>query len=345
MPVRAPIRELTRAAFPVYGSRPELPVERWRCAGSGSFEPLALAAALLGVLPPLARADESSVPEQIVDTFNQLFGKQTGIRANHAKGIVVEGSFAPSAAGAALSSAVLFQGGPIPVTARFSDATGLPAIPDGDPNANPHGMAVRFTFPTAAQMDIVANSLAFFPVATAEEFRDLLQAVAMSGPDAAKPTPARALRRRPPRRAGGDRQRRRRPSSFARETYNGVNAFVFVDAAGKRQPFRFQITPVDGAEHLTADDAAKQAPDFLMTELPARLAREPAQFRLPGPAGRARRPARRRDQALARRPRDWSISARSRSPSPWPTAPPPREGAAVPADQPRSTASRPRTTR
>ena len=38
-------------------------------------------------------------------------------------------------------------------------------------------------------MDIVTNSLKFFPVATGEEFLGLLQAVAASGPDAAKPTP------------------------------------------------------------------------------------------------------------------------------------------------------------
>ena len=37
-------------------------------------------------------------------------------------------------------------------------------------------------------MDIVENSLKFFPVANGEEFRDLLQAVAASAPDAAKPT-------------------------------------------------------------------------------------------------------------------------------------------------------------
>ncbi len=239
----------------------------------------ALAAALLGMLPPLVRADESSVPEQIVDTFNQLFGKQTDNRANHAKGIVVEGSFAPSAAGAALSSAALFQGGPIQVTARFSDATGLPAIPDGDPHANPHGMAVRFTLPDGSQMDIVANSLAFFPVATAEDFRDLLQAVAMSGPDAAKPTPVERFVATHPAVPAANATVQT-PTSFARETYNGVNAFVFVDAAGKRQPFRFAIVPVDGADHMTAAEAAKQAPDFLIDELPPRLAKGPAEFHL-----------------------------------------------------------------
>lgn len=238
---------------------------------------LALAAAC--ALPVGAFADESSVPEQIVDTMNLLWGRHPGIRANHAKGVVVEGTFTPSDEGGKLSRAVLFQGGPIPVTVRFSDATGLPKVPDGAPNANPHGMAVRFQLTDGGEMDIVANSLPFFPVATGEEFRDLLQAASMSGPDAAKPTPIeRFVAAHPsvPAAVGSLAT----PKSFASEAYNGVNAFVFVDAAGKRQPFRFQISPVAGAEHLSAEDAAKQAPDFLMTELPARLARESAQFRL-----------------------------------------------------------------
>ncbi len=239
----------------------------------------ALATVLAGTLPVPGFADDADVPTQIVDTFNQLFGKQTDLRANHAKGIVAEGSFQPSAAGAQLSTAALFAGASVPVTVRFSDATGIPAIPDGDPNASPHGMAVRFQLPDGSQMDIVANSLAFFPVATAEDFLALLQAVAASGPGAAKPTALDgfvASHPAVPAAVGSVAT----PSSFARETYNGVNAFVFVDAAGKRQPFRFQITPVDGAEHLTAADAARQEPNFLMDELPVRLGKAPAQFRL-----------------------------------------------------------------
>jgi catalase len=143
----------------------------------------------------------------------------------------------------------------VPVTARFSDGTGLPDIADGDPNANPHGMAVRFHLPDGGEMDIVANSLAFFPVATGEEFLELLQAVAASGPEAKKPTPLESFLASHPA-ALPALTSAATPASFARETYNGVNAFVFVDAAGKRRPFRFRLEPAEGAEHLTTEDAA-----------------------------------------------------------------------------------------
>ena len=239
----------------------------------------AAALTLACLLPQPGFADDSSVPEQIVDTMNQLWGRHPGIRANHAKGIVVEGSFVPSAEGAKLSTAIVFKSGTIPVIARFSDATGLPTIADGSANANPHGFAVRFQLPDGGEMDVVTNSLAFFPVATGEEFRDLLQAVAMTGPDAAKPTPVERFMAAHPA-APQAFASVATPTSFAREIYNGVNAFVFVDAAEKRQPFRFQLVPVEGAEHLSAAEAAKRDPDFLTEELRARLAKQPVAFRL-----------------------------------------------------------------
>ena len=240
---------------------------------------MAAAVALSCVFGPAAFADDASVAEQIVDVMNKLWGQHAGMRANHAKGVVVEGTFTPTQEASALSKAVLFQGKTIPVTVRFSDSTGLPEIPDGDENANPHGMSVKFHLPDGSEVDIVENSLKFFPVATGEEFRDLLQAVAESGPGAAKPTKVDAFFASHPAapRAFASAET---PVSFGRETYNGIDAFVFVDAAGKRHPFRFQIVPVEGAEHLSLADAAKQKPDFLVDELPARLAKGPVQFRV-----------------------------------------------------------------
>jgi catalase len=228
---------------------------------------------------PAALADEAPLGERLVDVMNQLFGKHPGLRAMHAKGVVVEGSFTPSGKGAALSKAALFQGAPTPVTARFSDATGLPAIPDGDPKANPHGLGLRFHLADGGEMDVVTNSLKFFPVATGEDFLALLQSVAASGPDAPKPTPLdKFVAAHPtiPKALASTST----PASYARETYNGINAFVFVDAAGKRQPFRFRLAPVAGEAHLSPEDAAKEPPDFLSEKLREELASGPVRFRL-----------------------------------------------------------------
>jgi catalase len=239
-----------------------------------------LAAAALAA-PALAQAPAApgSTAVQTVDVMNKLWGRHPGLRANHAQGVVVEGSFAATPDAAGLSSAAIFAGKPVPVTVRFSDATGLPNLADGAEAANPHGMAIRFQPEGATYVDVVLNSLPYFPVATGEEFVQLLQAASESGPDAPKPTKIEQFIAAHPAaaKAGADV---RTPASFARETYNGVDAFIFVNAKGERQPFRFQFQPVAGAEHLDKDAAAKMPPDFLRTELPERLKKGPAEFRV-----------------------------------------------------------------
>jgi catalase len=130
----------------------------------------------------IIKAEDQPIEQQLVDAMNKVFGVHPGFRANHAKGIVAEDNFKASPEAAGLSRAALFNGSPIPVTVRFSDSTGIPNIPDGSAKANPHGMAIKFHLPDGAETDMVINSLKFFPVATGEDFRDLLLALAESPP-------------------------------------------------------------------------------------------------------------------------------------------------------------------
>jgi len=121
--------------------------------------------------PDLLLAAEQSLSVQIVDALNKAFGVHPGFRANHAKGVVVEGSFKASPDAPALSKAKLFDGSTIPVTVRFSDSTGIPNLPDGSASANPHGMAIKFHLPGGSDVDMVTNSLKFFPVSNGADFR------------------------------------------------------------------------------------------------------------------------------------------------------------------------------
>jgi catalase len=239
--------------------------------------PAALAATLC-LSPCVVRADDTPVEVQIVDAMNKVFGTHPGFRANHAKGIVVEGSFKASPDAAALSKAALFTDAAIPATVRFSDATGLPELPDGAPPANPHGIAIKFHLPDGTDADMVINSLKFFPVSSGADFRDLLLAVAASPPDAPKPTKLDAFVASHPS-VPAAFATAVTPDSFADEEYYGVNAFILVDKAGKRQAVRFRMTP-ERIVHLDPTDAAKRAPDFLMAELPERLKRGPVTFHL-----------------------------------------------------------------
>lgn len=236
-------------------------------------------AALVGFglcLPAVARAEDAPIAEQIVNDMNKVFGVHAGFRANHAKGVVVEGHFKPAAEAAGLSRAALFGGAEIPVTVRFSNSTGIPTLPDGSDDANPHGMAVKFHLPDGSDMDIVINSLKFFPVSTSEEFHDLLTAIAQSPPDAAKPTRFEQYVASHPL-VPAAFATVATPDSLADEAYFGINAFVFIDKSGARQAIRYQMIP-EKVVHLDKAEAAKRAPDFLMAELPQRLKQGPVTF-------------------------------------------------------------------
>ena len=178
-----------------------------------------------------AIADNAPLPTQIVDLANKVDGVHPGFRAFHAKGVVVEGTFKASPEAARLSRAALFNGSSIRVTARFSDGAGVPTVPDGSP-AMPRGIAIKYHLPGGTDTDMVTNSFKFFPAGTGEDFRDLLQAIVASPPDAPKPTKLEqffASHPNAPKAIGSLPI----PDSFADEEYHGINAFIFVTKSGQ----------------------------------------------------------------------------------------------------------------
>ena len=105
---------------------------------------IAVLAVFAFMSPAIACAEDQPVEVQVIDAMNRLFGKHPGFRANHAKGIVAEGSFTATPEAAALSKASLFDGSAIPVTVRFSDGTGIPDVPDGS------GLAIPRAWPSSS---------------------------------------------------------------------------------------------------------------------------------------------------------------------------------------------------
>src|SRR5215203_6156170 len=120
--------------------------------------------------------------------------------------------------------------------------------------------------------------LSFFPVATAQDLRDLLEAVAASPPEAPKPTKLEQFVGSHPT-VAASAATATTPASYADEQYQGLNAFVLVNKVGERQAVRFVIVP-DHVVHITPVDAAKRDPDFLAAELSDRLKRGPVNFSL-----------------------------------------------------------------
>ena len=228
-----------------------------------------------------AAAPAASLPQQIADVVVKLNGGvHTGLRFMHAKGIVTSGTFTPTAEAKALSRAAHFNGPSVPVTVRFSNAPGIPTNADNSPGSGPRGIAIRFTLPGGAFTDIVSISHNGFVVGTGEDFLAFLKAAAASGPDAPQPKPIETFLGSHPRAAKFLMDVQTRPESYATLTYFGNNAFVFVEASGKKQVVRYQIVPVAGVANLDSAAAAKAGEDYLQEDIQRRLAKGPVQFRL-----------------------------------------------------------------
>lgn len=243
--------------------------------------PLAVAMVAASLLTSAAAgadgADDGPLVTQIVDTFYKIYGTHPGFRVNHAKGVVAEGSFVATPAASALSRAVLFNGSRIPVTVRFSNDGGIPTVPDGAPS-NPKGMAIKFHLPGGAEVDMVILAVKFFPVATGEQFRDLLVAISESPADAPKPTKLDQFAASHPKFPASFGSAPT-PDSFADQEYHGINTFIFVDKAGHKRAVRYIMTP-EKSVPLTVEEAAGKPRDFLVDELPQRIAKRPVVFHL-----------------------------------------------------------------
>lgn len=236
-------------------------------------------AAMGAAAVPVTHAGDSAheSPASMVAAFHSAFGEHHA-RAVHAKGVVLEGTFTPAPEARALSSASLFSTGTLPVTIRFSDFTGLPAIPDTSPNANPRGLAIKFHIRDGSEADIVTHSFNGFPVSTADEFARFLRAVGSSGPDAPKPTPIDAFLDSHPIARTFLTTQKPPPASYATAAYFGVNSFAFIDNTGHRIFVRYRFVPVGGEHYLDAMTVARTGPDYLVEEIGLRVAKSPAKF-------------------------------------------------------------------
>jgi catalase len=208
----------------------------------------------------------------LIRQFDTIFGLHPGFRPAHAKGALLTGQFTPSAAAATLTRAAHVHRPSTPVTVRFSNSTGVPMIPDNDPNANPRGMGIRFHLAERVHTDIVAHSTDGFPTHTGDEFLEFLKnAVAGTLPDFLGSHPAALAFVQAPKPA---------PSSFARESYFGVTAMRFTNGEGASKFGRYRIIPEAGNEHLSDSETAAKGPGYLFDELPERLASGPISFRI-----------------------------------------------------------------
>jgi catalase len=167
-----------------------------------------------------------------------------------------------------------------PATVRFSNSTGIPLLPDNDPNANPRGLAVRFHLAEHVHTDIVSHSTDGFPTHTGAEFLAFLRALASSDPTNLSGSPLEAFLGSHPAALAFVQTPKPAPVSFATETYFGVTAMRFTNAEGVSRFGRYRIIPEAGNAHL--DDGATKAKraNYLFDEIAERVGKGPVRFKL-----------------------------------------------------------------
>jgi catalase len=191
-----------------------------------------------------------ALAEQLLEALDTLSGLHPSFRPAHAKGLMCSGTFTPSPEAAKLTRAPHASKPSTPVTVRYSNSTGVPTIPDNNPQrSGPRGIAVRFHLADRVHTDIVAHSTNGFPVRTGEEFLEFLRAAAASG--AGKPEALGTFLATHPSAKRFVETPKPIPASFTRESFFAVTAFRFTNAEGVSRHGRFRIRPEAGTEYLT----------------------------------------------------------------------------------------------
>ena len=221
-----------------------------------------------------------ALSQDLLKEFDTIFGLHPGFRAAHARGTMLTGTFTPAPEAASLTRAPHITRESTPVTVRFSNSTGIPMLPDNDPNANPRGLAIRFHLGEHVHTDIVSHSIDAFPARNPQEFLEFLRAVAASGPDVPSPKPVEIFLGSHPAALAFVQAPKPSPASFAKENYYGVTAMRFINKEGVSRYGRYRILPDAGVEHLDPEITKDKGPDFLFDELSERIAAGPISFQI-----------------------------------------------------------------
>ena len=233
---------------------------------------------------------ETLTPKRMIDAFEKTNGVHPGFRRNHAKGVCIIGSFASNGQGQRLSKAALFMPDVVtPVMGRLALSSAMPDAGDGEGPVR--SMALSFRLANGEEWRTGMNNIPVFPFRNAQDFYDQLTA-AVPDPATGKPDPAKlkAFVESHPATAnalkliGGNAF----AAGFAADSYNGLNAFRFVNAEGVATPVRWAMNAVDPFQPL---DGAKAAADpdknAAFDALAARVAQGPLQWHLVATIGQA----------------------------------------------------------
>ena len=229
--------------------------------------------------------------DRLVDVHDAVWGStreggpRQGLRAAHSHGSVVEGTWARDDTCGPPPDVSLFRhhhrG---PVVARFSNFSG--EVQRADDRRMAHGLALQLQAPGAAGFTMVLIDGSRFPVATREDFVDILRWFGSRGLRKVTRLINLLFTGRTTILALATVAPLRKVHSYAERTYHGLNAFycrfdetdqprgrVVPDGSARTEvPVRYRVTPIPPPDRVAVPQAAAAVPSTrLDTELQARL--------------------------------------------------------------------------
>ena len=220
-------------------------------------------------------------PVSFVNGFDNVNGIHSGFRRNHAKGVCVAGFFDSNGNGTRLSKAVQFRTGRVPIIGRFSLGGGNPDV--GDTPDAIRGLGLLFRLADGEQWRTAMINRPVFPFNTPQAFYDNLIA-SKPDPNTHKPDPKKmaAFVASHPEFAQAVKIFQSHPASsaFDNSTFNGLNAFRFINAADVSTPVRWSMVPVDAFKPADTDQSANPNKNYLFDDFIARIHSTPVQWRL-----------------------------------------------------------------
>lgn len=214
-------------------------------------------------------------PDKVVAALAPPGGAAPGHRRNHAKGICFTGVFESNGAGAALSKAQLFAKGQYPALGRLNLATPNPNAADA--TVRVRGIGLRIATPDGQEWRSAMIDAPVFPVATPQDFYELLTASGSKDPEAMKNFAAAHP-------SFGAfvawAQSAAWTGSYAEDRFNSLNSFVFTDGSGADHTVRWSLLPTAQIVPVAPEELAKLGPDFLDQDITQRVAAGPQRWTL-----------------------------------------------------------------
>ena len=219
---------------------------------------------------------DNSLPQDAVNTIEQIQGKFPGYRRAHAKGDYYEAIFTPNGNATPYTTAPHLQQEAVAATVRFSNSPPDPTAADFLSPAK--GMSIHFHQPDGSTSQQVCATIPMFVTKDPKTFIDMLKILASHktgintidlGLGLAKllttfPEHKNTL-------LTLKEQLKQPPISYAALNYYPIHAYFFVNAEGKRQAIKYEWHPLEKKNLSSLLSSIHLSTNYLSEDMDKRL--------------------------------------------------------------------------